>query len=248
MQQIPSDISSSGWNRYAYVENDPIRYMDPKGSFLTAEECLDDPELCSDDDGFGRDAGSGYCTTSGNSFDSTSDPLPNCVPPPGQTDSTPTWVLQVGFTHLFGLSLDHLFIWLHLPGVTADTANSSNSFVFDAGPDPNDKHLTGWETDVGHYGEIKNGAEFFKTCISGYAETILYQDGQFVDSELGAGQTRWQWNGPNSNSYVFTLLQETGYANIGLYYTTLPGTSVWVGALAYQGTTQYFTGWSLVVP
>jgi RHS repeat-associated protein len=38
------------WNRYAYVENDPINYGDPAGLFLTADDCIGDPDSCNAED------------------------------------------------------------------------------------------------------------------------------------------------------------------------------------------------------
>jgi RHS repeat-associated protein len=46
------------WNRYAYVQNDPINYGDSAGLFLTAEDCIADPDLCEADD-WGDNGGDG---------------------------------------------------------------------------------------------------------------------------------------------------------------------------------------------
>jgi RHS repeat-associated protein len=45
----PRDPQS--WNRYAYVENDPVNRNDRRGLFSgSAEDCISDPEACEDDD------------------------------------------------------------------------------------------------------------------------------------------------------------------------------------------------------
>jgi RHS repeat-associated protein len=46
------------WNRYAYVQNDPINYGDPAGLLLTAEDCIADPDLCQEQD-WGDNGGDG---------------------------------------------------------------------------------------------------------------------------------------------------------------------------------------------
>ena len=47
------------WNRYAYAGNDPANHTDPSGLFLTAEECIADPDECE-----AQDWGSGGGSTS----------------------------------------------------------------------------------------------------------------------------------------------------------------------------------------
>jgi RHS repeat-associated protein len=44
----PKDPQS--WNRYAYVEGDPVNHNDPYGLYLSAEECIVDPQACEAED------------------------------------------------------------------------------------------------------------------------------------------------------------------------------------------------------
>ena len=50
------------WNMYSYVANRPMVYVDPSGMFLTAEDCINDPEACEaeDGDGWGWGGGGGW--------------------------------------------------------------------------------------------------------------------------------------------------------------------------------------------
>jgi len=49
---IPGDPTS--WNRYAYVQGDPVNHTDRHGLFLGAEQCIDDPNAClAEDDCYG---------------------------------------------------------------------------------------------------------------------------------------------------------------------------------------------------
>jgi RHS repeat-associated protein len=45
------------WNQYAYVNNDPANFVDRRGLFLTAEDCIMDPDACGDED-WGHGGGS----------------------------------------------------------------------------------------------------------------------------------------------------------------------------------------------
>src|ERR1700691_996973 len=79
------------WNRYAYGGTDPGNQIDPTGLYLTAQQCIADPDACIAQDGgqpgdpwgwFGGDGG-GCPDPSGNPFDPTPpSPEPSPCPPP----------------------------------------------------------------------------------------------------------------------------------------------------------------------
>ncbi len=52
----PSDPGR--WNRYSYVQGDPVNYTDRTGLNRDAEDCIDDPEACEAED-WGLGGGSG---------------------------------------------------------------------------------------------------------------------------------------------------------------------------------------------
>lgn len=52
----PSDPGS--WNRYSYVQGDPVNYTDRTGLNRDAEDCIDDPDACEAED-WGGMGGSG---------------------------------------------------------------------------------------------------------------------------------------------------------------------------------------------
>ena len=63
-----------------------------------------------------------------------------CGGPGPQPDPTPNpprvWDLSVGFVPVPAApaGFDHLFIWIHVAGISAAQSNTSNSIVFDGGP------------------------------------------------------------------------------------------------------------------
>jgi len=57
------------WNRYAYVEGDPVNGIDRTGLFKNAEDCINDPDSCEAEDAaaFGSTAGGSYgCISTAN--------------------------------------------------------------------------------------------------------------------------------------------------------------------------------------
>ena len=59
----PSDPQS--WNRYAYVEGDPINHSDRVGLYRDAQDCIDDPDTCEAED-WGDGLGGGVGIPGGN--------------------------------------------------------------------------------------------------------------------------------------------------------------------------------------
>jgi RHS repeat-associated protein len=52
----PKDPTS--WNRYTYVNGDPVNHTDRSGLYRTAQDCIDNPDACGDED-WGSDGGAG---------------------------------------------------------------------------------------------------------------------------------------------------------------------------------------------
>jgi RHS repeat-associated protein len=106
------------WNKYAYVVGDPVNHIDRSGLFLSAQQCIDDPDSCQVEDR-GSMAGSGisgsggvcpagyfnaetnYCGSPG----SNASPPP---PPPCNTDGPKTQ------TTLYNLGQDILSITVQM--------------------------------------------------------------------------------------------------------------------------------------
>ena len=43
---IAATAEPQSWNRYSYVQNDPVNYGDRRGLYRTAQECIEDPDSC----------------------------------------------------------------------------------------------------------------------------------------------------------------------------------------------------------
>jgi len=95
----PKDPTS--WNRYTYVNGDPVNHTDRRGLFLSAEDCISNPDACGDEDwgnGGGGDVGGGGggggapCNNpTASSFMSTGEEESSCEgddPPPVQQSPT----------------------------------------------------------------------------------------------------------------------------------------------------------------
>ena len=85
----PADPTS--WNRYAYVQGDPVNHADRHGLFLDAEQCIDDPDACEDEDwgGSGGGGGGGGCGYA-NGFNLLDGPTPDPGCPVQPTPPTST--------------------------------------------------------------------------------------------------------------------------------------------------------------
>lgn len=237
------------WNRYSYSENDPVKYGDPLGLYLT------DPDF--DQDPFAPvppspgDCGefSGYCYEP-----SPYPPSPYPVPGPLYT-----WSLDVGYTPVLDLGgnlneYNHLFIWVHPTG----QQQFQDGVVFDGGPAQDCDiflrcgNVTAWASSTGHYNELLNPAavDFFTTVLGPSDNFRAGQiSGQLLIDTLNISQSRVTPRsydpafGPNSNSVVYSLLQSVGI-QVPISTINLPVIGD-VGVLNYQinGQTQLFTRW-----
>src|ERR1700679_1561747 len=46
----PTPASPGSWDRYAYVQGDPVNSVDKSGLLLSAQDCIADPEACEAED------------------------------------------------------------------------------------------------------------------------------------------------------------------------------------------------------
>jgi hypothetical protein len=224
------------WNLYAYVKGDPVNLNDPAGLF----DKSGDADFC---DVFPDD--------------------PHCIEPAPIAPSAPpgpvyTWTLDVGYTTKINLggglnSYDHLFIWIHPTGDN----NPADGEVFDGGPTQSCNVLlkcgndTAWVSSTGHYGELSNpsAVDFFSTQLgssdNSYASYVygeLLSDTRLLVLNQDSHPYSPQF-GPNSNSVVYSELNDLGI-NIPISSYTLPLLGS-VGVLNYSvnGQAQLFTGW-----
>jgi RHS repeat-associated protein len=56
----PTPASPGSWDRYAYVQGDPVNSVDKSGLLLSAQDCIADPEACELEDGPGDPGGSPF--------------------------------------------------------------------------------------------------------------------------------------------------------------------------------------------
>jgi predicted nucleic acid-binding protein len=181
----------------------------------------------------------GACTSSG--------PGSSKQAPPAQP-----WYTDVGYRPVLtagGASFDHLFIWVHLAGVTPGTANASNSEVFDGGPSGpcplSCGNLEALSSPTGVYSEVHNPnmVDFLSAAAGFFGLLSLNRDADSLSSSLTSG-VQYAYNailGPNSNSVAYTLLADLRLSVPSITMTSLFGISV--GTLNFDGVTQYFTGW-----
>ncbi|MGC2661008.1 MAG: RHS repeat-associated core domain-containing protein [Bryobacteraceae bacterium] len=221
-------LKPQGWNRYPYAQGDPVNRYDPKGLFACDPEdptCElpcdpDDPSWCdpcpNSEARFGPHAsiagfGGGSCGGPG--------PQPDPTPNPPRV-----WDLSVGFVPVPAApaGFDHLFIWIHVAGISAAQSNTSNSIVFDGGPSSGNCTLgpvltnhvcfgsvVSWSSTTGHYGEVDNPnmAVIFQEQLTAFSGGPLLSGEQAINLKGTAYNPVF---GRNSNSVAYTLLLDIG--------------------------------------
>jgi RHS repeat-associated protein len=261
----PNARTPQAWNRYAYAGDDPINSLDPSGTgYVCTDGGYDSSNGGSSPDcywQYGASDSSGPSAPdvpgclAASSFDPSAGLDPACNPPapiPLTSQPAPMWQIDVGYTPVLGVNgkqYDHLFIWVHIAGVSLSALTSANSEVYDGGPTGNCKpacgNLTAWDSVTGHYDELGNSnmVDFFSANLGGFGPWALAQDFASLSASLSTSNGHYAYNpilGPNSNSLAYTLLN---YLRLSLPiqpYSVL-GTSA--GTLNFNGVTQVFTGW-----
>jgi RHS repeat-associated protein len=74
----------TSWNRYAYVQGDPVNHTDRHGLFLDAEDCINNPDACLAEDGDCEGYGAGF-----NLFGDPTPPDPSCPTGGGEDPGPP---------------------------------------------------------------------------------------------------------------------------------------------------------------
>ena len=257
------------WGRYSYAQGDPVNNNDPSGNdpsglFLSAEQCIADPDACQYEDSSSSSSGM-YCPVAPQpGFAGNFAPVPGqgglslgCGFPPtscGDIVCIPQhWEFDVGYTTVENLgkegAFDHLFIYAYDQAL-------GEGIVYDGGPSgscPSCGNVSAWASATGHYSEIlpwKNAH-----YISSIQETSIGPLGSsFFTLQSTLAATPFSYNpitGPNSNSVVYTLMSSLGIAlpiKMTTDTITVPGVASFtepVGLLNFQvnGQSQYFTGW-----
>jgi RHS repeat-associated protein len=222
----PSNPGS--WNRYAYVQGDPINANDPRGMYLVW--IGDDPGFIDwGDGGGGGGGGVGGCLI--DSFD----PVPNpfcdsgpVLPPPSDPKPPPMPTCSISLygrpTPTDNSPADHTYI----DAMTIFANGVTTQEIIDAGPilglSLTGVVLNGWVTpgSIGFYaadnpalstnhqiGSAYTGADACQDIQKISAETIQYDKGTLVTYNPVPTLYLGGWN---SNSFAFTLLNSIGIA------------------------------------
>jgi hypothetical protein len=163
----PNDPSNPGsWNRYAYVQGDPVNHIDRSGLELSAQDCINNPEACEGQDWgggvFGGDVGGSpgggtFTCPSGDYFDAESgsceqssnddeDPAPDCLSSFSAKDVsfvTTNYASAVSLQNSSGVPQDWILGWSANEsnwGVSPIATKSGNYFGWHGGgniPCPN---------------------------------------------------------------------------------------------------------------
>jgi RHS repeat-associated protein len=214
------------WNRYAYVQGDPIDGRDPTGRILIS--CTDPSgagiyDGSCDGDG-GDDGGGGGNPCGGSYFDPTPDPVcyepgPVPVPAPAPASAQCDIVLDIGTVGASGQFHTSLYLTTTAPSPGGNPAESIQGL-----PAAKSGNL--------HPGKILTGGAWLNAEL-GYSQkgTALYNfDSEYSNDDLcnlinSISSAFWQYKddrvtynifGPNSNTFIAWVLNTAGVQVPGL--------------------------------
>ena len=252
----PGDPSS--WNRYSYVQGDPVNHRDTHG--LMMDELVDDgggggdwdyfgggdPFDASTGGGPGLPCGFGYGTVCGFG------PGPVIVaPPPPPEPDEPTCSISLYerpvYQKILGVTVevaDHLYIYSNVDQGGGLTSNILCEGGPDAGHNLNgdcsgatNAPVTNGTSGTTLPGNVQVGHNYTAGDVCGDVTKLLASVGAYKDGNKHVPYDPFTLQGYNSNSYAFTLLQGIGLAG------TVNG-----NPYSWFGTPSNTPGWGLRVP
>jgi RHS repeat-associated protein len=233
----------SSWNRYAYVEGDPVNFADPHGAYLVdagggllldcgyGAESIYDGTCTGTDGGWGDDGGGGGggggCGGYADGFDLLGEPTPpdpGCPVQPQQPTKSTAQPIQCDIT----LMSIGAHTWLTM-GTYDPNNGTSSSTTIEAGPTPKDGRnfsITGillgrdWLNAL-NYG-TSTGKEVYNFDQEYTNQQLCLDEAALKVAEAAYKPDTVTYNllGPNSNTFTAYMLQQA--------YMSLP-TSVSLG-------------------